>query len=163
MGLPYSQMADYIRLCPMHSKPKMQGGGAMMRVLVVDDCRDSVLILSRLLERCDHEVQAARSGSEALALASVFRPDAVFLDLWMPKMDGYELANRLRHTEGLERIRIIALSGVNPNIALDQNAGIDVHLVKPARLEDLLEAMEGTCQAEKPCGTVNCAWSPGGP
>ena len=87
----------------------------MTRVLVVDDCAESVTAFSRLLALCGYKIEAARTGEEALRLASVFQPEMAFLELWMPQMDGYELAKRLRQLEGLSEIRIIALSGKSPN------------------------------------------------
>jgi CheY-like chemotaxis protein len=126
-----------MRRCPRLEAP------AAMRVLVVDDCRDSVLTLSRLLGLAGHDIEAARTGAEAINLASVFQPQAVILDPWMPRMDGYAVAKRLRQTEGLEGVRIVALSGASPDDARLKEAGIDAQLLKPATLEQMLEAMSG--------------------
>ncbi len=112
-----------------------------VRVLIVDDCLDGAFTLSRLLEFSGHETRTAIDGEEALQVASDFQPEVVFLDLWLPKIDGYEVAKRLRQTMNSDRIRIIALSGANPDPAGDREAGFDFRLMKPASLNQLLEAM----------------------
>jgi CheY-like chemotaxis protein len=119
----------------------------MTRVLIVDDTSDTVFLLSKMLARLGYEVEAARSGEEALNLARVFRPEVAFVDLWMPKMDGYELAKRLRQLEGLEGVRIIAVSGATPDPARNEASGIDAHLLKPASLNQMLEAMKADGKA----------------
>jgi CheY-like chemotaxis protein len=112
-----------------------------MRVLIVDDSRDATTIVSRLLGRFGHDVRAAESGPKALDIALQFQPEAVFLDIFLPGMDGYETAKQLRKIPGTERTRIIAYTGVNPDQIRDRDAGIDVHLLKPASLDQMLEAM----------------------
>jgi two-component system CheB/CheR fusion protein len=112
-----------------------------MRVLIIDDSRDATLILEKLLGVKGHDVVTARTGIEALKLASVFEPEAILLDIWMPDMDGYEIAKRMRQIEGLESVRIVAYSGANPDPNRDVAAGIDCRLLKPASLQQILEAM----------------------
>jgi CheY-like chemotaxis protein len=113
----------------------------MNRILIVDDSTDAVMMVSRMLARLGYEVEAARSGGEALKLASVFQPNVVFLDLRMPQMDGYETAKRLRRIEGLAQTKIVAVSGAPPDQSRLDDASIDMQLLKPAGLEQLLEAM----------------------
>ena len=66
------------------------------RVLLVDDNADSSEPLSLLLQTRGHETRISTDGEEAIALADDFRPDCVVLDLGLPRMDGYEVARRLR-------------------------------------------------------------------
>jgi CheY-like chemotaxis protein len=104
------------------------------RVLVVDDLPEARQALAALLEWIGHEVFTAPDGEEALQLAQRVRPDAVLLDLEMPRMDGYEACRRLRSTRGGHDLLIVAVSAWND---LDDrlrglHSGFDFHLGKPA-------------------------------
>ena len=81
------------------------------RVLVVDDARDSLYILAKLLKAIGQEVSTAGSGAEALDVAKRVRPDVVISDIAMADMDGYELARRLRREPGMEQLVLVALTG----------------------------------------------------
>ena len=82
-----------------------------------------------------------QNGKDALRLVTDFEPEVVLLDICLPEMDGYEVAKRLRQRPGAHRLRIIALSGVNPNPELDRAAGIDQHFLKPVRISEILHAV----------------------
>jgi CheY-like chemotaxis protein len=82
-----------------------------MRVLVVDDSRDTARMMRVLLKGRGHEVRLASTGREAIAVAEEFRPEAILLDLILPDMDGAELAETLRATEGFEATAFVAVSG----------------------------------------------------
>lgn len=69
-----------------------------LRVLVVDDCTDTATTLARLLKHFGHETSIAAGGEAALQQAPIFRPDAMFIDLAMPEIDGLSVAKRLRNT-----------------------------------------------------------------
>ena len=127
-----------------------------MRILIVDDCSDTADLLARLLQRVGHETRTAITGSDALLLAAEFQPTATLLDLGLPKMDGYELARRLREVRDLARLRIVALSGTKGNAELAEAAGIDCHLLKPATLNDILEAIGELPIQELPMATQTC-------
>lgn len=77
-------------------------------------------------------------------MAITFRPDAVVLDIGMPGMNGYEVARALLSSGEVSRPRLIALTGWGHSVDRERSAdaGFDVHLTKPADLEDLLEAIE---------------------
>jgi two-component system OmpR family response regulator len=68
-----------------------------LRVLVADDHPDSRLLVQTFLSLLGFSVETACDGNEALKAAARFRPDVVFLDVWMPEMDGVEACLRLRH------------------------------------------------------------------
>jgi CheY-like chemotaxis protein len=112
-----------------------------MRVLLIDDSRDSSWIVSKLLERSGHEVRVAVNGEEALALAAAQKPNAVLLDIRLPKMDGYEVAQRLRTIANPDQMRIVALSGVALDSEHAASAGFDGHLLKPSGIKDILRAI----------------------
>jgi two-component system, sensor histidine kinase len=104
------------------------------RVLVVDDNRDAADSLGALLQMLGAEVRIAHDGADALATLSVFHPVAVFLDLGMPGMSGYEVANRIRAREDVGGTMLIALTGWGQEKDRRQTAaaGFNHHLVKPA-------------------------------
>ena len=112
-----------------------------MRVLLVDDVRTQRFLLASLLSHFDCDVYTAEGGESALAIAAEAKPDAVVLDLSMPKMDGYELAKRLRQQAGLTTTKLIALSGLERDPEKLSEAGIDQFLRKPILLQDLQNAL----------------------
>lgn len=104
------------------------------RMLIVDDNRDAAESLEMLQIMNGHEVRVSHDGIQAVASARTFRPEVVILDIGLPKMDGFEVARRLRAMPGLEKIFIIALTGYGSESdrLLARQAGINEHLVKPA-------------------------------
>src|SRR6187200_2310567 len=70
-----------------------------LRVLVVEDQHDSALLLANLLQLVGHEVSVAFDGPEGLRIAREEQPDAVLLDIGLPHLDGYQVAERLREDE----------------------------------------------------------------
>jgi signal transduction histidine kinase/CheY-like chemotaxis protein len=103
-----------------------------MRVLVVDDNRDTALGAALLLEATGHEVETAFDGPTAIELARSFQPQAILLDIGLPGMTGYEVARRLRN-DGFQDVTIIAVSGYGQpdDRRRSREAGFDHHLVKP--------------------------------
>jgi DNA-binding response OmpR family regulator len=112
-----------------------------MRVLVVDDNRDARVILSRLLQIAGHEPCVATNGERALQIAAEFLPEAVLLDIGLPKKDGYAVAKSLRDIPALQGIRIALVSGFEADAAKQSECGIDYHLCKPAGLREILMAI----------------------
>ncbi|MGH8196360.1 MAG: hybrid sensor histidine kinase/response regulator [Woeseiaceae bacterium] len=114
-------------------------GSTLQRVLVVDDNRDSANSLGMLLDVMDYEVKVAFDGASALEELDNFRAEAVFLDIDMPGMNGYELARRIRERSDLEDVVLVALTGWGQenDRALSRDAGFDHHLLKPVEVESL--------------------------
>jgi signal transduction histidine kinase/CheY-like chemotaxis protein len=113
------------------------------RVLVVDDNVDAAESLATLLRVDRHEVRTAHDGPTALEEAATFRPEVVLLDIGLPKMDGYEVARRLRGQDGFQKALLVALTGYGQEEDRRRAAaaGFDAYLVKPAdpaALHDLL-------------------------
>jgi two-component system CheB/CheR fusion protein len=105
------------------------------RVLVVDDNADAAQTLATLIRTLGtNDVHVAFSGEEALPIAERVRPDTVFLDLKMPDMDGYEVAERLRREPWCEDTWLVALTGwgLDEHKRRTQRSGFDQHLTKPA-------------------------------
>ncbi len=118
--------------------------GSRMRVLIVDDSEDATFVLGQLLELRGFEVIAAHSGEEALAAAELEVPAAIVLDLGLPDMDGFAVAQRLRKNQALAGTKLIALSGrsMDDGGAQTKAAGFDAHFVKPADIERLVGALK---------------------
>jgi CheY-like chemotaxis protein len=119
------------------------GDGASLRVLIVDDCKDGADSLATLMRMWRHEVQVAYDGPSALVTAGRFRPQVILLDIALPGMDGYCLAQQLRGQAEFHNARFIAVSGYadEAHRALGEEAGFDDYLVKPVDpnlLQDLL-------------------------
>jgi CheY-like chemotaxis protein len=110
-----------------------QPGVPKLRVLVVEDHRDTAKCLAQLLRLCGHEVALAPDGPDALASAQARRPDVVLLDIVLPTMDGYEVARRLADLYSSAKPYLIAVSGYSGDEGRRQStaAGIDMHLTKP--------------------------------
>lgn len=116
-----------------HAEPVVGGFGELLRVLVVDNHRDFANTTSRLIGIWGHEVRLAYDGSTALALAAVYQPDIVLLDVIMPQMNGLELAAELRQIAGLQERFLVAVTGrTDEEHRLQcEAAGIDLLLIKP--------------------------------
>jgi len=108
------------------------------RILVVDDDLDAAESLALLLSRIGADVHIAHDGASALAAAEWFDPRAILLDLTMPGMDGYQVAQHLRNRPGPSPM-LVALTGWSgqEDRARSQEAGFDHHLVKPVDLGQL--------------------------
>ncbi len=118
--------------------------GMRRRVLTVDDNRDSAESLRMLLELWGHDARCAFDGREALDLAEDFEPEVVLLDIGLPGMSGYELAARLRASEALRQVTLIAVTGYGQEEDRRQvrAAGFDHHLVKPVDPDALERLMK---------------------
>jgi CheY-like chemotaxis protein len=115
-----------------------------LRILVVDDNRDSAELLSALLEIAGHEVMTANSGPEAIDLALRRVPDVALLDIGMPGMDGYEVAKRLHTSPPLQNMALVAISGYGQaeDRSKSREAGFKDYLVKPVDLETLQQVLK---------------------
>ena len=127
-----------------------QGGGdrtTKRRLLVVDDNKDAAESMSMLLEMWGHEVAFAYDGPSALETAQRWQPEAVFLDIGLPGMDGYEVAERLRELPQAKDAVLIAITGYGQedDRRRSRRAGINHHLVKPVApdaLRSLIESLK---------------------
>lgn len=115
------------------------------RVLVVEDNRDAALSLRELLTLEGHQVEVVHDGAAALSKLDEYEADLVLLDVGLPRMDGYEVANaiRSRAAQGRPRPRLIALTGYGREEDRQSaiRAGFDVHLTKPVEPASLLRVI----------------------
>jgi CheY-like chemotaxis protein/two-component sensor histidine kinase len=115
------------------------------RILVADDNPDAVEMLHLMLSLHGHEVAVASDGVVAVSIASSLRPQIAFLDIGMPRMDGYEAARRIRDTLG-PQVVLVALTGwgQDEDKRRSREAGFDHHLTKPPDPE-VLERLIAEC------------------
>ena len=119
------------------------------RILVVDDNVDAAMSLAMMLTMMGNETLTAHGGQEALNVAATFRPDVMFLDIGMPKLNGYEVCRRLRQEAWGKDMLVIALTGwgQDEDKRLSLEAGFDSHMVKPVLAPDLEKLLAGTTAA----------------
>jgi PAS domain S-box-containing protein len=113
------------------------------KVLVVDDNDDTATSLQMMLEMLGHDVRTAHDGPQALEVARAYQPDLVLLDIGLPKLNGHEVARRIREQPWGKDMKLVAMTGwgQDEDLRRSKEAGFDHHLVKPvepAVLEDLL-------------------------
>lgn len=125
---------------PQDTTPRSDGRA---RVLVVDDNHDVALTLAALVRHGGHDVRTAHDGPTAIDVAKSYHPDLVLVDIGLPGMDGYEVAQRLRHDVGLSDALLAALTGYGQeeDRRRSLDAGFDQHLIKPIRTETLLNLL----------------------
>lgn len=125
--------------------PSSDDAGEAARVLVVDDNRDFAESLAELLKAYGHEVEVAYDGEHALSLAGEFRPQFGLLDIGLPRMDGYELARRLRRLPWADHLILVAISGwgQEQDRRRSREAGFALHLVKPVQYPVVQAALRG--------------------
>jgi CheY-like chemotaxis protein len=115
-----------------------------LRCLVVDDNVDAARMLELALSLEGHQVRLAFDGHDAVEAAAAFQPDAIVLDIGLPRMNGYEAARGIRRIPGLGGVLISAATGYGQDIDREKSrdAGFDLHLVKPIDLDARLHAID---------------------
>lgn len=106
-------------------------------ILVVDDVADNSFLLQVLLEDEGYQVEVADSGAAALAKIELAPPQLVLLDVMMPGMNGYEVAQQIRENVGLPFIPIVMVTG-HDQLTLSEDLQVDGFLRKPIEFDDLL-------------------------
>ena len=122
-------------------------GTDSLRILVVDDSQDSARSLARVLKLWGYEVHVVHDGPAAIEAASAESFDVILLDIGLPGIDGYQVAERLRDQFGSARPVLLALTGYGQaeDLARSQSVGFDDHLVKPVNLDKLREMLSRYC------------------
>jgi CheY-like chemotaxis protein len=115
-----------------------------MRVLIVEDNRDTARTLQLLLRRFGYEAHAVFTGRAGAELARLWRPDVLICDLGLPEMDGYEVAAALRRDPVMADTWLIAVSGYGSpeHRTRSRAAGFDLHLTKPVNPVDLQRLLD---------------------
>jgi signal transduction histidine kinase len=133
-----------LRQVPL-SAPVLVLPGGVRRVLVVDDNTDAAELLARAMIEFGCETQIAHDGPSALALIETFRPELALLDIGLPVMDGYELAQHIRNLPAAQPIHLVAVTGYGQKSDIEQAlaAGFDEHLTKPVDILQLKVLVSG--------------------
>jgi DNA-binding response OmpR family regulator len=113
---------------------RTEEGHRPLRVLVVDDNRDAADSLALLVRVWGHDVRVAYDGVEGLRTARAFEPHCLLLDVGLPKLDGFRLAQNLREQAAKSGAKLVALTAFSDKETVDRalEAGFDYHFVKPA-------------------------------
>lgn len=114
------------------------------RILVVDDNDTNLALILDILSIYEYDMAVARNGEEGLKFAQVFRPDLIIMDTRMPVMNGIEATRKLKSTERLKHIPVIALSASADPESVEKcmSAGSDAFLAKPFKTRDLIDSIE---------------------
>jgi len=120
-------------------------------ILVVDDDPDIARFVEVNLRSAGYDVAVAADGEEALQRASEMRPDLVLLDVMMPRIDGFEVAQRLRRNPQTANTSIIMLTAkaLSTDKVLGLTAGADDYIIKPFDPIELLARVKGTLRRAK--------------
>jgi len=116
------------------SKPPVtQTAARRFKILVVDDNHDSALSLAMMLSIMGHDTRTAHDGESAVATAETFLPDVILLDIGLPKLNGYEVAQRIRETSWGTSMYLIAVTGWGQDEDRQRSSevGLNLHMVKP--------------------------------
>lgn len=113
------------------------------RVLIADDNRDAADSLAILLRIEGHDVTVAYDGEQAIAAIELLRPEVAVLDIGMPKLDGYEVARRVREGPMGTLVTLVAVTGwgQGPDKARAAAAGFNHHFTKPVEIEALAQML----------------------
>ena len=133
------------------SKPQESGGvdgqpvKSSHHILVVDDNRDGADSLAMMLRIMGNDTRTAYDGQEGVDVAGEFRPDVVLLDIGLPKLNGYDVARRIRKQPWGKGVVLIALTGwgQDDDRRRSHEAGFDHHMVKPLDPEALMKMIAG--------------------
>jgi signal transduction histidine kinase/ActR/RegA family two-component response regulator len=134
-----------IRLPLSTSKPQLAptpviaDDGEPLDVVIVEDNTDVRSMLKTLLEYVGHRVEVASDGLAGVELIERTRPDVALVDIGLPKMNGYQLANRIRGDEGRGGVYLVALTGYGQPADQERalSSGFDAHIAKPVSLDQL--------------------------
>lgn len=118
-----------------------------LRIIVADDDRDTLDTLAEILRNAGHTVHPINTGREVLPAVRIVRPDVIVLDIAVPGMSGYAVAQEIRHSFiDVRRPMMIAISGMWKGAAdrhVAQQVGFDHYLTKPCDPEELLRLLAG--------------------
>ena len=116
-----------------------------MRIVVIDDNDDIRETMQQLLQSLGHVVEVAADGVSGVELVLKERPQVALVDIGMPGLDGYQVAQKLREELPPGQLRLVAMTGFGQSSDRDRAlaAGFDSHLIKPARTDQIQRALKG--------------------
>ena len=141
LGSEFTVELPHANACPVEIEEPGDGRRSPgLRLLIVDDNVDAAVTMAELFRQVSaHEVQLAHNGADGLAAAEAFEPDAIFLDIGLPDIDGHEVARRLQSRPHLADIPLIAITGFGRDFDRERarRAGFAHFLPKPVAFSDL--------------------------
>ena len=114
-----------------------------MKILIADDEPHIVTALEFLLRQQGYDVDVARNGEEALALAGSGAPDLVLLDVMMPLKSGYDVCREIRRRGLRTRILMLSAKGAAADAQRGLEAGADLYITKPFSTGELVSRIRG--------------------
>lgn len=122
---------------------ELKPGQQDWRILVVDDNRENLLLLTDLLAQVGFSLQEAESGAEAVAKFKEWRPDFIWMDVRMPDIDGYEATKQIHALPGGEKVKIVAVTAsvIEDRQQIIQDTGVDDVVLKPFRDQEIFDVM----------------------
>ncbi len=125
------------------------GSGHAVKVMIIDDSKTIRRTAENLLQKSGYDVITANDGFEALAKIVTHRPDIIFVDVMMPRLDGYQTCALIKHNHEFKRTPVIMLTSKDGlfDRARGRLAGSDQYLTKPFTREDLIETIARYTQA----------------
>jgi len=122
----------------MFSEPAMPPK-PRLKILVVDDNPDAALSMAMMLSMMGHDTRTAHDGEAAVTTAEEFRPQVVLLDIGLPKLNGYEVAQRIRGQEWGATMFLVAITGwgQDEDRRRSEDVGMNLHMVKPVEPDAL--------------------------
>jgi CheY-like chemotaxis protein len=151
--LPVGAKGNAAASLPLHELPgdpkepsaqKSSPPSSGRRILIVDDRADSAKSMAMLLTMKGHQVRTAHDGPTALQIVHDFEPDVVLLDIGLPGMSGYEVAQHLRREQGPKELLLVAFTGYGQpeDRRRSKEAGFNFHLVKPVSTATLMHVLK---------------------
>jgi len=131
---------------PSAARPSNQMRTAPRRIVVIEDNHDSAQVLVLLLKRWGHDVHLAYDGVSGIELVSRVKPDLVLVDIGLPRLDGYRVAQELRLLERTPEMVLVAMTGYGTETDRQKalRAGFDRHLTKPVLSADLASVVQAS-------------------
>lgn len=116
----------------------------MPRILIVDDEPNIVLALELLMKREGYEIRTVGDGERAVEAAGTFRPDLILLDVMMPRMDGFEVCQRIRADDSLKNIVIVMLTAKGREVEREKGLalGADLYITKPFSTREVVRKVK---------------------
>ncbi|WNG23252.1 response regulator [Cystobacter fuscus] len=130
--------AQAVASSPVEARVAAPEAGVARRVLLVEDNEDTREVLRELLEMWGHQVEVAEDGFRGVERFPSLRPHVALVDLGLPGMDGFQVARRIRESEGGQDVYLVALTGYSgEHRSRAVEAGFDLHVVKPVKPDEL--------------------------
>ena len=142
--------ADLVQFIQMNKMgARIQNDSGKRRVLIVDDERPLQRYLARVLENNGYQVQACTDGFEAGVYVMKLRPHLILLDLFMPRIDGFQTCRLIKREPETSHIKIIAISGTSSGTTIDRilKCGADGFLQKPLDSKTVIQEIESIIEA----------------